>query len=150
MAMRLTTIGMRKGEIRLTVFSCYLEAFAAHATLRRRVLEVLKALPPEVQSDFLLDERFTVSLENFETGRGSRVFMAIPGSAGDVSRNVVLRSRLDQFPEDFSLYVIAHEFAHAYLRNGPWGDITDVEEAADALAATWGFARPQKTPWSRI
>jgi len=38
--------------------------------------------------------------------------------------------------------VIAHEFAHAFLRNGPWGEITDVEEAADALAATWGFIRP--------
>ena len=39
-------------------------------------------------------------------------------------------------------YVIAHEFAHAYLRNGGWGEILDREEAADALAAHWGFPRP--------
>jgi hypothetical protein len=41
--------------------------------------------------------------------------------------------------------VIAHEFAHAWLRNGPWGEISDVEEAADAVAAVWGYLRPPGT-----
>ena len=38
--------------------------------------------------------------------------------------------------------LLAHELAHAYLRNeGRWpGD--DPEAAADALAAEWGFPRP--------
>jgi hypothetical protein len=44
-------------------------------------------------------------------------------------------------------WVIAHELAHAHLRNGGrWlGD--DPEHAADALAAGWGFPRPPKMPW---
>ena len=48
-------------------------------------------------------------------------------------------------------YVIAHELAHAVLRNGGrWGS-DDPEEAADALAAQWGFAKLGldilKAPW---
>jgi hypothetical protein len=42
----------------------------------------------------------------------------------------------------FVRWVIAHELAHAHLRNcGRWeGD--DPEHAADDLAARWGFPRP--------
>ena len=58
------------------------------------------------------------------------------------SRCVVLRPKLEVASESFANYVIAHEFAHAFLRNGGWGEITDVEEAADALAASWGFHKP--------
>ena len=68
--------------------------------------------------------------------------MATPGPVGSSSRCVVLRPRLADCPEAFAYYVIAHEFAHAYLRNGGWGEITDIEEAADALAESWGFRRP--------
>jgi hypothetical protein len=55
---------------------------------------------------------------------------------------VILKPRLADCPEDFAHYVIAHEMAHAYLRNGGWGTIEDPELAADTLAATWGFGRP--------
>jgi hypothetical protein len=58
------------------------------------------------------------------------------------SRSVVLRRRLAECAEDFAHYVIAHELAHAHLWNGGWGEISDPEDAADALAASWGFARP--------
>ena len=116
-------------------------------TLRNRVLAVLTALPKDVQRGFLQDSRFTVSLDNYTPERGSTVFMAVPGSTG--SRNVVLKPRLGECSENFALYVIAHEFAHAYLWNGPWGKITDVEEAADALAAKWGFHRPDGWPPAR-
>ena len=68
--------------------------------------------------------------------------MACPSAIDSVSRCVVLRRKLAQASEAFAKYVIAHEFAHAYLRNGGWGEITDIEEAADALAASWGFIRP--------
>ena len=37
--------------------------------------------------------------------------------------------------------LIAHELAHAHLRNGGYGAITDPEHAADALAAEWGFGK---------
>ena len=69
--------------------------------------------------------------------------MPTPGPTGESSRCVVLRPKLADCSEAFAYYVIAHEFAHAYLRNGGWGNISDVEEAADALAASWGFRRPK-------
>jgi hypothetical protein len=69
--------------------------------------------------------------------------MAAPEDAGISSRSVVLKPRLSECEEAFAHYVIAHEFAHAYLRNGAWGNIVDPEHAADALAASWGFARPE-------
>ena len=65
-----------------------------------------------------------------------------PGPGGNGSRCVVLKRRLANCLEAFAYYVIAHELAHAYLRNGGWGEIEDAEAAADALAASWGFVRP--------
>ena len=132
------------------MFSIYLESFAQHEPLQGRVLSVLTALPDEVQQDFLGDPRFTVSIDNYVPGEGSTVFMAAIGSPGDPSRSVVLKPRLSHCDEAFAHYVIAHEFAHAYLRNGPWGEITDVEDAANALAAAWGFPMPNELPWVGI
>lgn len=128
------------------IFSAYLAPFDHLEPLRERVQQVLEALPVEVQRDFLNDPCFTVSIDNYEPGKGSKVFLAAPGSHG--SRSVILKPKLADCSVSFATYVIAHEFAHAYLRNGPWGDITDIEEAADALAASWGFTRPRETPWS--
>ena len=69
--------------------------------------------------------------------------MACPGGVvWKGSRSVVLKKRLCDCDENFAHYVIAHELAHAHLWNGPWGEITDPEHAADALAASWGFPRP--------
>ncbi len=117
--------------------------------LSQRVLAVLNRLPEAVQRDFLDDSRFSVTLDNYTAGRGWTLWMPAPGGVGDSSRCVVLRPRLANCSEEFAHYVIAHEFAHAYLRHGGWGEITDVEEAADALAASWGFGRPtdQRTAW---
>ena len=129
------------------MISAHLESFDQHEPLRQRVLNVFSALPDEVQQDFLSDRRFTVSLDNYVPGEGSVVFMAAPGGTGDGSRSVVLKTRLSECDEAFAHYVIAHELAHAYLRNGPWGEITDVEDAANALAAAWGFPMPDQLPW---
>jgi hypothetical protein len=103
---------------------------------------VLLALPTDVQRDFVDDPRFRIALEHFVPGQGSTTWLDTPGPIGSGSRCVVLRPRLNDCAEAFACYVIAHELAHAYLRNGGWGDITDPEEAADALAAHWGFSRP--------
>ena len=124
------------------MFSVYLQAFERFQPLRQRVLHVLSALPKKVQQDFVTDTCFTVLLDNYVPGEGSSVFMAAPEASGISSRSVVLRPRLSECEEAFAHYVIAHEFAHAYLRNGPWGDFFDPEDAADALAASWGFPRP--------
>ncbi len=125
------------------MFARYLEAFDALAPLRQRVESVLQALPVHVQQDFLEDPRFRVTLENHVPGQGWSFWMETPGPIGQSSRCVVLRPRLADCSVEFAYYVIAHEFAHAFLRNGGWGEITDIEEAADALAASWGFRRPR-------
>lgn len=131
------------------VFAEYLREFSELSALQDRLLHVLCALPSEVQQDFLQDPRFTVSIDNYERGKGSSVFMAVPGPNSSPSRSIVLKPLLNQSSAEFAYYVIAHEFAHAFLRNGPWGEILDIELAADALAAHWGFHRPAVTPWSR-
>ena len=127
------------------VFAAYLEPFREHEPLRRSVLKVLNQLPEVIIQDFLADPQFRVSLDEFEPGKGRTVWMPALGPNG-TSRCVVLKPKLSISPEPFALYIIAHEFAHAYLRNGGWGPITDREEAADALAETWGFARVEY-PW---
>jgi hypothetical protein len=112
--------------------------------LRMRVVHVLVTMPVEVVASLLNDPCFQIAIDNHVPGRGGTVWMACPGDIlWKGSRSVVLRRRLAERPEDFAHYVIAHELAHAHLWNGAWGQITDPEEAADALAASWGFPRPR-------
>ena len=114
--------------------------FGDFPVLTSRIESVLAALPAEVQQDFLQDPHFKVSLDDCEPGKGRTVMMPGLGPNG-VSRCVVLKPRLDRTTSLFAKYIIAHEFAHAFLRNGGWGEISDAEEAADALAASWGFPK---------
>jgi hypothetical protein len=100
----------------------------------------LAQLPVEVQQDFLTDPTFKISLDDCEPGRGRTVVMSALGPNG-VSRCVVLKPRLETKSDAFACYIVAHELAHAWLHNGGWGEITDREEAADAVAASWGFAK---------
>ena len=125
------------------MFHALLAPFDNHAQLRQRIAHVLHALPMDVQQDFLTDTTFCVTLEDYSPQSGWRMFMACPSPEQRISRCVVLRGKLEEAEEGFATYVIAHEFAHAFLRNGGWGLITDIEEAADALAASWGFSRPR-------
>ncbi len=124
-----------------------LEAFVNDAPLRDRLSTVLHALPGEVLSDFLHDPRFRISRLEKRARSPHETILALPGPDGSSSRCVVLKARLAHCSESFGLYVIAHELAHAYLRNGSWGEIEDREDAADALAATWGFPRPKIWGW---
>lgn len=110
--------------------------------LGRRVVRVLRRLPEAVKIDLLHDPRFRITRETYEPGRGWIHWMACPDPLLGASRCVVLRERLADCAEAFAEYVIAHELAHAHLHNGGWNDISDAEEAADALAASWGFLRP--------
>lgn len=123
-------------------FAAYLAPFSEHPVLQARVLHVLQSLPRDVQHDFLDDLRFRITLDNYHPDHGWSFLMPAPGVSGNGSRCIVLRLKLADASEPFAWYVIAHELAHAYLRNGGWGEITDIEEAADAMAAAWGFQRP--------
>lgn len=122
----------------------YTDPFADYEPLAQRVLAVLSALPEPVLRDFHDDPRFRLALDDCVPKKGRTVWLACPGPDGNGSRSVVLRSRLSDCSEAFAHYVIAHELAHAYLRNGGWRGIEDAEAAADALAASWGFVRPSE------
>ena len=112
--------------------------------LRTRVVQVLAAIPQDIVAGLLNDPCFQMAIDNHVPGRGGTVWMACPGDVvWKGSRSVVLKKRLADCAENFAHYVIAHELAHAHLWNGPWGEITDPEHAADALAASWGFPRPK-------
>jgi len=123
------------------IFAASLEPFAELEPLSQRVWAVLTNLPAEVQTDLLEDPRFRITLDDFVPGEGRTVWMACPSPSGSGSRCVVLKPRLADCPEAFACYVIAHELAHAYLRNRGWGDVGDPEAAADALAASWGYSK---------
>ncbi|MCH1441191.1 MAG: hypothetical protein L7W43_16125 [Rubripirellula sp.] len=120
-----------------------LVAFEGTDPLRTRVYRVLSALPSEVQRDFTEDPRFCI--RPLTRKSSCETLLAFPAPDGSVSRCVVLKKRLASCSLAFGLYVIAHELAHAYLRNGSWNQFADPEEAADALAASWGFDKP--TSW---
>jgi len=110
--------------------------------LFRRSLQVLQVLPEDVQQDFLQDPRFRLTFEDYQPDRGWTLWLPTPGGPGEGTRCVVLRLRLNDCHPEFAAWVIAHELAHAFLRNGGWNEISDPEEAADALAKSWGFPRP--------
>ena len=125
----------------ITIHTSLLDAFVEGDPLRQRLVMVLESLPPQVLHDFLEAPRLRIT--KLGPNRDSEMtLLALPAADGRGSRCVVLKQRLAECSESFGLYVIAHELAHAHLHNGPWGDITDREEAADALAASWGFHRP--------
>ena len=129
--------------VSLNSIRAYVERAIDEPVLAERIVHVLWTMPQDVVAGLLTDPCFQIAIDNYVPGRGGTVWMACPGdSSWKGSRSVVLRRRLVGAIEAFAHYVIAHELAHAHLWNGAWGKITDPEEAADGLAATWGFPRP--------
>ena len=122
-------------------FTSYARRRFGEGGLAARVAMVLQALPELVRRDLLDDPCFHLAADDYQSGRGRTVWLACPVPGNGGSRSVVLKPRLAECDEAFACYVIAHELAHAYLRNGGWGEIRDPERAADALAAEWGFPR---------
>jgi hypothetical protein len=98
----------------------------------------MDAMPVDVVGDLVGDESFVV----MET-EGWRVGVMLPAPVGRKPvRAVVLKRRMWRSDPGFVRWVIAHELAHAHLRNGGRHPGEDPEHAADALAAEWGFTRP--------
>jgi len=122
----------------------YVDRSVGPGALASRTVVVMERLPEVVLADFLNDPGFRLALDDLVPGQGRSVWIARP-RRGNGSRCVILKPRLADCPKDFAYYVIAHELAHAHLRNGGWGDLEDPELAADALAARWGFSRPPGT-----
>ena len=119
----------------------WLSGFALDAFLHGHVADVVATLPDSVRQDLLEDPSFRLS--DYEPGPGvvAHVPVGVPVRRR-ASRSVVLKRTLRHRPAAFVRYVIAHELAHAHLRNGGRWPGDDPEHAADALAAQWGFPRP--------
>ena len=118
----------------------WLRPFALDAGLHAHASEVIASLPTDVQRDLMDDPAF--SMCDYEPGPGRVFHVPVKLGRQNSGRAVVLKRTLLRRPTEFVRWVIAHELAHAHLRNrGRWaGD--DPEHAADALAAGWGFPRP--------
>jgi hypothetical protein len=114
----------------------FLTRFALHDTLQPHVADVLAELPEGILRDFLSDPDFMLC--DYEPGPNRT--MNVPIQLG--GRTVILKRTLRSRPREFIRWVIAHELAHAHLRNAGRYPGEDPERAADALAATWGFPRP--------
>lgn len=126
----------------LAAIEAFLAQFELDEILRGHAREVLTALPHHILHDFTEDPAFLFADYDPTPGLVSHIPVRLghrtPG------RSVVLKRTLSTRSHAFARYVIAHELAHAHLRNaGRWpGD--DPEHAADALAAEWGFPRPAR------
>ncbi len=119
----------------------WLRPFALDASLHVHASQVLAALPADVRHDLMDDPAFMMCDYEPGPGRTFSVPMRLRASQGP-GRSVVLKRTLGKRPVAFVRWVIAHELAHAHLRNRGRYEGEDPEHAADALAAGWGFPRP--------
>lgn len=121
----------------------FLKPFSLHAALHQHAAYVLGQLPAAVRTDIMGDPG--VVFYDYDPGPGAvmHVPVKIPTRTG-ASRSIVLKRTLQFREANFVQWLIAHELAHAHLRNaGRWpGD--DPELAADSLAFEWGFPRPSR------
>ena len=119
----------------------WLRPFGLDASLHAHAAQVVASLPSHVRQDLMDDPAFTMC--DYDPRPGAAVVVALKLPARKrASRSVVLKRTLRTRPEPFVRWVIAHELAHAHLRNGGRYPGDDPERAADALAAGWGFPRP--------
>lgn len=122
----------------------WLRDFPLDEWIRNHVATVFQNLPEPVRADLMDDPSFVVC--DYEPGPD--VVMHVPmrfnGKAG---RSIVLKRTIKRRPVPFVRWLIAHELAHAYLRHAGRFENEDPENAADALAAEWGFPRPDVALW---
>jgi hypothetical protein len=118
----------------------WLLRFGLDAFLHAHVAGVVVLLPDHVRMDLLTDSSFRMC--DYEPGRGVMMIPVGVPTRNTASRSVVFKRTLRRRPVEFVKYIIAHELAHAHLRNGGRWPGEDPERAADALAAEWGFPRP--------
>ena len=118
----------------------WVAAFGLEPFLCIHVASVIEALPEHVRHDFLGDPGFM--LFDYEPSSAPAHIPLSPPSGRRPSRCVVLKRTLRRRPENFIRWVIAHELAHAHLRNAGRHAGEDPEHAADSLAADWGFPKP--------
>lgn len=135
----------KEGRDQVNAVHGFMAALISEPVMRERVLSVFSALPEHVQEEFIGDPGFVIGI--YDTGRWGDPRLLIPcPQPAQRSRLVALERSLTARSSAFAHYVIAHELAHALLRNRGRHPGEDPEVAADSLAATWGFPRPATLP----
>jgi hypothetical protein len=120
----------------------WLAGFRLDAFVHLHAAIVLAKIPAFVRDDLMNDPSFHIC--DYEPGAGVTMQVAMrPPSKNRASRSVVLKRTLRNRSKSFATWLIAHEFAHAHLRNEGRTPNEDPEHAADALAAEWGFPKPR-------
>jgi hypothetical protein len=121
----------------------WLTSFGLSNSLHAHTAHVLGQLPQEVLSDIMGEPG--VVFYDYDPGPGvvMQVPVKSPGRSG-ASRSIVLKRTLSHRHPAFVHWLIAHELAHAHLRNGGRWPGDDPEVAADSLADQWGFPRPSR------
>ena len=122
----------------------WLRTFSLHSALHEHAVHVMGQLPDEVLTD-LMGKEGGVVFYDYDPGPGvvMQVPVKIPSRTG-ASRSIVLKRTLQHREPNFVQWLIAHELAHALLRNGGRWPGDDPELAADSLAYEWGFPRPSR------
>ena len=119
----------------------WLARFRLDPTIGAHVRAVIDALPEPVRRDLMTDPSFTICEYTPAPDGAATVPVGAPGAQGS-SRSVALKSTLAERPAPFVRWLVAHELAHAHLRNAGRFPEEDPEDAANALAAAWGFPYP--------
>jgi hypothetical protein len=125
----------------LDEIDAWLRAFPLDTWIKDHVAAVIEKLPGEVRADIMNDPEFVVH----DYDPGPNVMLHVPmrfTTSGRPGRSIVLKRTIKRRPIPFVRWLIAHELAHAYLRHEGRGTSEDPEQAADALAAEWGFPKP--------
>ena len=123
----------------------FVSAFITDEMMKARVIHVFSALPETIRQQLIEDPGFAIGLSDGDRPGGAGNLIGCPG--GDQGgRLVLLKGSLRHRSTAFAHYVIAHELAHAHLRNRGRHPGEDPETAADSLAAEWGFTRPTPLP----
>ncbi len=133
------------GRNHLQAVHDFIAMFITDEPLKSRVLPVFASLPEDVQKEFMGDPGFSIGIYDTGGSGGARLLIPCPQAAWG-SRLVTLERSLATRARPFVHYVIAHEFAHAFLWSRGRHAGEDPEVAADSLAAAWGFPRSATLP----
>ena len=114
----------------LTVFS-----YKVSPDMDTLIKHVLKAIPNKYAEEF-------PSFSVFEAK--SRWGAQVERESIEDEGKIFFDPKVLKMPKDVAIGLIAHEFAHLFLGHDGGGGLKD-EDAADAFAIQWGFAKEVKS-----
>lgn len=99
--------------------------------MRSQIAQVVITLPLKV-ADWLADN--VILTDVVKKLQGHTFYL-------DEGAKFIIVLNVDHLSDKTAKYVIAHEFAHAYLGHGREEYVKDKEQQADRLAKEWGYSK---------